>query len=454
MKILTCYKILFLYVLCLIVACTDGVERSYLQTLKTIEEHDRGYELNDVELENLQDNIQQALNSAEVFLQDSIIKEDDFVNYVLPAQVNSAEDISWRSDVHKRFGRNCIISMPFSYQDFKDSCTAINKRIGREFSFGLAPGPEETMSYSALLKNKQGSCVGMTHLAAYTFRALGVPVSIDFVPVWGNVNTYGHQWNVLLSEKGHIPFMGAESGIGDYEPLVISRDGDDGSITYRVPPKVYRECKLCEGRIEFMDRQVIDVTHEYVSVGNVIVEGPKSDEGMDLAVYTKGHLLPVASGIERDNGYMFRDMGVGLLYFPVSGGRAPGVLGFPIYNEKKGEAQVLKPNHENLTNIEIESLNSIPATQLKILAEDGYDKFVSISGKNTLAICPKPVEGKTYDLYVWEGEWLKISTTTSQKGKTKFLNVPSNAAYIVLEENGVFKDTRPFIMRENKQFWL
>jgi len=63
------------------------------------------------------------------------------------------------------------------------------------------------MSFSQLMASVRGSCDRMTELAAFAMRALGIPVSIDFTPVWPDRN-YGHAWNSVYDTTGiQIPFV-------------------------------------------------------------------------------------------------------------------------------------------------------------------------------------------------------------------------------------------------------
>jgi len=455
MKKMLSYNFLLLSLLSVFLSCGNDREDYYLKLLKDAEERDLGFEPNGRELERLRMNVRQAFRSARPFLQRFIIAEEDFLHYVLPPRVNLATDASWRSVVQERHGRSSIVSPPFTLQSFKDSCEAINKRLSREFSFGPTRTVEAFSTYEMLLGNKTGSCVGMTHLAAYTFRALGVPVSIDFVPVWGNTNTYGHQWNVLLLNGEQIPFMGAESGVGDYEPLVISRDSEAGTVTMRIPPKVYRECQLCgENAIHFMGKSVVDLTSEYVPVRDIHIED-NVPVGMPwLAVFTKGMFLPVSTGARNQDGYVFSDMATGLLYFPVSGKSTVEPLGFPIYLGEKEGQKILKPDFANRISFEVRSLNSVPAAQISILSSQGYETFSSLPERNTVSICPKPVHKERYRLFVWDGGWKNVCSSRSDSGVVRFRNVPSNAAYVVAKNTEEIKDTRPFIVVDSELVWL
>ena len=61
---------------------------------------------------------------------------------------------------------------------------------------------------------RMGECDDYAFKAAYTMRACGIPVCVDFTPQWPT-RPHGHHWNVVLNNNGRtVPFMGSESNPG------------------------------------------------------------------------------------------------------------------------------------------------------------------------------------------------------------------------------------------------
>jgi len=388
--------------------------------------------------------------------QSSLLDTSDFINYVLPPIVNASDDNHWRQSVQNRYKKSSISDKQVNLLDFIDSCERINKELKGWFKYGRVEFYEDAASYEDLVTLKKGTCIGMTNLAVYTFRALGVPISIDMVPNWGNINSNGHQWNVLITKDKKISFMGAESDMLGYEPFVISKDDSTRTATYKVPPKVYRECSTCPSKFLWQNKKVIDVTDEYFDTNDIHLPLSKTSNNLKLGIFSKGKYIEVANGIMEENQFIFTKMGVGLLYFPIISSQKDYIqeIGYPIYLSKTGQQQ-LKPNIDRRTSVQVTYLNSLPETQMAYLTNYGYDEFEKQHGQNTVDFCPKPVEGVIYDLYIWDREWHKIQEAKMQESTgLTFRQVPTNAAYVVVKKGEQIENTRPFIYENKVQIWL
>jgi len=99
-------------------------------------------------------------------------------------------------------------------------------------------------------------------------RAIGLPVGIDYSPLYGNYSS-GHKWNVLFLEKD--------------KPLHFDRNKDTLAIAFLYKPaKVWRET-FSKQKINIADTKAdvpenllnnhrIDVTHEYTGTCYINVE--------------------------------------------------------------------------------------------------------------------------------------------------------------------------------------
>ncbi|MGK9127146.1 hypothetical protein M1D52_02435 [Olivibacter sp. SA151] len=410
------------------------------------------------ELTNLlsEEYIKSVIRSSHTLFESSLIDTSDFIHYVIPPTVNASDDVSWRESVRNRYKKSSISQKLLNFSNFIDSCEQINNELKRWFKYGRVEFYEDAASYEDLSTLKKGSCIGMTNLAVYTFRALGVPISIDMVPNWGNINSSGHQWNVLITRNKKIPFMGAESDMLGYQPLVISKDVSTQTTTFKIPPKVYRECSTCPARFLWGDKSVIDVTDEYFETNTIHLPLSSTFDNIQLSVFSKGEYVEVADGIRKENQFIFTKMSTGILYFPVISsptGRDQKV-GYPVYLTKTQE-KLLKPRINEKINMKVAHLNSLPETQMAYLTKYGYDEFEKQHGQNTLDFCPKPAGSVIYNLYMWDQGWQKIQEAKKREGTgLTFHNVPTNAAYIVVRKGEQIINTRPFVYENNVQIWL
>src|SRR6185437_1824057 len=153
--------------------------------------------------EKLVENIDAAFLSSKSLLKGHLITQGDFMEYVLPYRINNSDQYNWRQQVWRRYKRKTI-GLATSAQSVIDTVNVLNKGLSKWFAYGSFDGLEDTASYQTLLNRKKGSCVSMTNMALYDFRALGLPIATDYIVGWGNLNG-SHAWNVLLLNGKSLP---------------------------------------------------------------------------------------------------------------------------------------------------------------------------------------------------------------------------------------------------------
>jgi hypothetical protein len=127
------------------------------------------------------------------------------------------------------------------------------------------------MNYSMLMTATSGMCDEMTALAVFTMRALGIPVTQDYIPKWPYENV-GHTWNSVYSSKGiHISFAETESN---------PKWGNNKNKSSLQISKVYRRTFAKQKNIEadktnippdLHDQYIKDVTHEYFTADTFLL---------------------------------------------------------------------------------------------------------------------------------------------------------------------------------------
>jgi hypothetical protein len=183
---------------------------------------------------------------------------DVFCEEILPYRVANEPLENWREKVLVGFS---VLNRSFKTQDSitaEEACSLVNSQLPR---FKLTYNMPE-MNYSMLMTARSGMCNEMTALAVFAMRALGIPVTQDYIPKWASENV-GHTWNSVYSSKGiHLSFAGTE----------FNPEWNNKNSSYLHLSKVYRHTFAKQKNIEvdktdippqLHDRYIIDVTHEY-----------------------------------------------------------------------------------------------------------------------------------------------------------------------------------------------
>ncbi|MDR3246671.1 MAG: discoidin domain-containing protein [Prevotellaceae bacterium] len=134
---------------------------------------------------------------------------DVFCEEILPYRVSTEPLENWREKARASFA-DLNRSFKEPQTTTIDACSRVNNMLPR---FRL-DHDFPAMSYSQLMASARNSCTGMAALAVFAMRALGIPVTVDYIPYWTN-HDVGHTWNTVSDSAGrHFLFMGAETNPG------------------------------------------------------------------------------------------------------------------------------------------------------------------------------------------------------------------------------------------------
>ncbi|RKE52466.1 hypothetical protein [Sphingobacterium detergens] len=409
-------------------------------------------EQSDLQLEGQRKDMLEATSR---WFNNGLIDTTDILDFVLPQMVNNSVDTGWRLHVRKRMKGIKLPEGKITEKSFLKFCNLVNDSVKGQITFANADEDESLLTYSALNAKGRGSCVAMSDYTNYTFRGLGIPVTTDFIPVWGNLNAPGHAWNRLLLKGKSLPFMGAESNIGDYNPLVLSIYADGSISTRRLPAKVYRHSPYDGLSMDFFGKKVLDVTDEYVDINSIIIEhNEKLSSPVYLATFNRGSFIIVAKGTSSGDKIVFQKMGTDLVYFPVRLDRAKAVpVGTPVIC-RQGANKTMTPDFDSQINIRIDHLLPLAQGQMYYLAKNGYANLDKIDFHNKYDVCPIPQNKTDYELWYWDMGWKKLSTIKAEGKQLVFQNVPGNALYVVKTPAESFAKTRPFTIEKGSILWL
>ncbi|WP_139144886.1 hypothetical protein [Sphingobacterium sp. HMSC13C05] len=397
----------------------------------------------------------EMISSASPWLNSQLVDTTDILDFVLPQMVNNSIDTVWRLQVKERLKGIKLPEGKITEESFLKFCNQVNDSLKRQITFGNADEDESQLTYSALSSKGRGSCVAMSDYTNYSFRALGIPVTTDFTPVWGNLNAPGHAWNRLLLKGRSLPFMGAESNIGDYNPLVLSIRSDGSISTKRLPAKVYRQSRYGDYSQDFFGKKVLDVTDDYVDVNTISIEQiDKNDIPLYLATFSRGKYTVVAVGETVKNKVLFAKMGTDLAYFPVRLDRAtPVPVGVPVVCRKVTN-ETKTPDLDKRVTIKVDHLLPLAQGQMYYLAKNGYNDLDKIDFHNKYDVCPLPRYETIYELWYWNMGWQKHSSLKADGKQLVFQNVPGNALYLVKASSESFDKTRPFTYEDETITWF
>jgi hypothetical protein len=371
------------------------------------------------------------------------IPKDIFFNYLLPYKVYGEKTTHWRSYFNYTY-KDSINSILQEIQEGKrhESTNEFYYRIlvddvGKWFKYESSPLQlTQYPGFDELMAVKQGNCFGWSYLNVMILRSLGIPATIDFIPLWGSKNS-SHATDVFWDSK--LKKLRTASG-----RELVSPSG-------RSPAKVFRysfknqniwsdSIKRTIGKNYFhlkylMHDHWLDVTSEHTHTANIdyLLESDINIDFGYICVFNYGKWEPVFWGKADKSGktIQFNNMGSNILYR----------VAIPQKNKYQVISDVFK----------IDSLGQ------RIYFQPDTINRISLSlGKTNTGSRSWVEKEKNYSLYYFNKtrEWELVKTLTcSIDSIVHFENVPSKALYRLLETNGQNRLERIFEYKNNEQIF-
>lgn len=245
---------------------------------------------------------------------------DHFCEYLLPYKVAETQSLQpWWSEfediVTDSLDRmsSCSLFRVSSYQ----AAEVVNNTLKQHFVRDLESYEIPQLYYrpKTRLRVPFGTCDELCQSGLIAFRAAGVPVTIDNVPVWGYGNR-GHTWGVVYAPNGKdVPFVPIHMS-----PYIQHKINETVSKAYR---RTYARNKYIENInasgewIPPVFRNVFqrDVSSLYADVCDVTVNIEDTDSKyVYLCTSSRSKWKPVAVTEYKHGKATFKDVGKGIVF--------------------------------------------------------------------------------------------------------------------------------------------
>ncbi len=395
-------------------------------------------DINTITADLLIENIELAFKAREEKPWASSYDFKEFLEYILPYRGSNEPLEHWRKYFFNRY-----VKLEKQMKDRTDPVEAtimINSSLMKWFRFDDIYYEHPTdQGLKEMLKSKRGRCEDMTNLAIYALRANGVAVVTDFTPFWA-VSNNNHAWNAVITRnKKVVPFMGGEKNPYDY------------GITNRVA-KVYRKTfsinhnslpfKIGADKIPnryLKVKSMVDVTPSYTTVSNLSIKTKNNinNKYAYLCVFNTGNWEAVGYGKIEKGFAKFNNVGnnnIVYIIFLFNKKKLIPVTS-PFILKSDGSMHFLIPDKSHREDVLINSITKRTIKDATVVSQKG--KIENKSG---------------YDLFYFDGKWIKVENSELTENGLIFKNVPENSLLWLVKRDGR-KDERIFIYKNNKQIF-
>lgn len=390
-----------------------------------------------IDSELLKSNIHIALASWNRYPWSQNVPKDIFLDYLLPYKVFDEYSEDWRRYFLTRY-KDSIVT--FMDEFLNDSTNVYNTDPNQIYYKIIVEEAEKWFKYSndftklttspslsELLCIKKGGCYEASLLNVYILRSLGIPATVDIVPLWGSKNG-AHASEVFWNNKDR---MRTASGREFEKPAKVFRLSFKRQNVWAnfIKPYVDEEHFLLH---VLKNDHVYDVTEEHGKV--LTLEIPIQSENSQFAyicVYNYGKWQPVFWG-KIDNGKAkFKKMGYPMLYQVALPDNQDFKLMDRIFMvDSSGNISYPKINWNSRISVILHKMNSGDFSYVK--------------------------KGKTYALeYLDINErWATVGEKTCEQDSViSFNSVPSKGLLRLVEATGKKKLERIFTYENDEQVW-
>ncbi len=362
---------------------------------------------------------------------------DQFCHFVLPYRGSNEPLEPWRQYFLNRYAW-----VADSTREPIDAARLVNRDVRSWFGFDRRYYYHPTdQGLAEMLESGLGRCEDMTNVTIYAMRAIGLGVTSDYTPHWGNANN-NHAWNAILLPDGKaVSFMGAEADPGEY--TLVNR-----------PAKVYRKTFSPQlSNLAFADhpqekvprwlggKNYRDVTADYLDPVDVLVELeapiPDSVGIAYLCVYNWGRWQAIHWGRLNGKNVTFTAMGPEILYIPA------------LYLD-----EVIRPwgnpfilHHDGVVST-LEGQEDMP-TSMTLTHTTG----TRLANSTDVRFLEPIRDGIEYELQFWDHGWKPVANGRAAGQSIIFGNIPGGGLYRLMSPDSDGDQERPFTFQTGSQVW-
>lgn len=351
----------------------DNISDSLKSSLGGLDENNlyKVYDKNLITNDFLIENIDLSFKAWDELPWKNQVSFEDFLEYVLPHRIYDEPFENWRLHLYKKYHQLVIENKNSSLKDFtKFLIDSLKVEFPHVF-----PNVEATRIYPLTLsveqieKGRIYSCYQKAFYSAKVFRALGIPSSIDYLPMYGNRDLghgeIGFPSQIIDKEKLisniNTPFAsndiyGVVSFKGSAEMAEYENDWPrEHYIQYvKTLPKIFR--------YSFSDKinnNNTDVTSSYIACGNFELQLQNSKKYSKSAyasvcVFDNKYWSPLVKKDIASNSLVFKHLGKNVAYLPaIIDGTELIPIGYPFIILNNGNVQTIKPNYSSTINLKL-----------------------------------------------------------------------------------------------------
>lgn len=311
--------------------------------------------------------------------------------------------------------------LSFYKEDFKGVIDSLSRYYNKIQHNNFAAIRMPVLRPQDLETIKRGSCDDMALFNCNLLSSLGYPVSIDFVPAWGNRSS-AHSWNAVVIDGETHPFEPFyEEDRWKYKQAYSNKGFDPKWGKSRLP-KVYRNTyhavisdlqrDYMQGKMKdiptfFKNPLISDVSDQYFDAKNIQLELPQSyatEVYCYLCVFSTDGWKPVQWGKINRGQVVFENMGSEVIYFPMiytNGDYTP--CHAPVLITDSGELVVIEPENKK------ESIKIRASTSFLFDSDIAHGKNMlrgaRITGRKTNETEEVSLYAFTDSLDMWFNKW-------------------------------------------------
>lgn len=290
----------------------------------------------------------------------SSVSFENFCEYVLPYRIGNERLTYWRENIFHQYKalferlRHDPKAKDIKYaaQQVLDTLVSQPSLFTEEISTSIYPG-------SDIVKWRVGSCLDLTVMTVYVFRALGLPCAVDMMLVRGD-NNVAHYWNSTIDGDGKEWFFSLLYAKHALEPTSTywNPKGKVWRMTFSLNEVMARDYGIPQNQAypSFSYPLMTDVTAHYAGSHNWGIHilcnkfiRPCSDkELVYLCLSSRMDWIPVGYGHLRNDSVNIRDAEGGVVYTLATydGSRMQLITDPFLLEREKNEIRFFSPEKE------------------------------------------------------------------------------------------------------------